>query len=55
MIDPMVIDSIEVRDCTYIRFEAENWYKYDSNIDAYFRVLNPVWLEDLFQEEKENS
>ena len=54
MIDSMVIDSIEIRDCTYIRFDAEYWYKYDRNIDTYTRVSDQEWLEDLFQDEKED-
>lgn len=55
-IDSQVIDIMEVRlDSTYIRFEATYWYKYDRNLDAYFRVLNSTILEQEFQNTKEEK
>lgn len=54
MIDSIVIDTIEIRDRTYIRFESESWYKYDRNEDTYTKVSDSEWLEQQFQNEKED-
>jgi phage terminase large subunit-like protein len=56
LIDKQVIDILEVRlDSTYIRFESNNWYKYNPLIDIYSRVVDCEWLENEFQKTKEEN
>ena len=55
-VDSQMIDILEIRlDSTYIRFESDHWYKYNSNLDSYIRVPEASWLEKEYQDTLEEN
>ena len=54
MIDTIIIDELIVQaDKSYLRFNANEWYRYEPGNISY--VENFEWLEQMYQDQKNLS